>query len=230
MYYAIFDAWGNPRGYVDENGLPQYLPNAVPPGVISGGITNYANQPNSGAFTNSYGLNNTATALTDLASQHQTLLGTQQLIATGTGSDPSAQNPVNTIRKPWLDAPDGSVPFDYETVAALPAIGASAVVVSFTVPDGYDGVINAYSWNFTGGGFTEGSGDLQAQVLNNGAPVRNYDNILVEKGSTAIPRPIAPLRIYSGRTYSLIINHIANNLLTGNIVGSFVGYFYPALS
>ena len=42
------------------------------------------------------------------------------------------------------------------------------MVVTLVVPDGYDGVINAYSWNFTGGGFAQGGGDLQAQVLNNG--------------------------------------------------------------
>jgi hypothetical protein len=67
-----------------------------------------------------------------------------------------------------------------------------------------------------------------AQVLRDGSPVRNYENIVVEKGSVAIPRPIAPLRIFSGQTINLVVNHVSNILLNGNMVGSFVGYFYPS--
>ena len=52
----------------------------------------------------------------------------------------------------------------------------------------------------------------------------------MEKGTIAAPRIISPLRIYSGRTYQLVVNHLANGLLAGNVIASFVGYFYPNAS
>ena len=33
------------------------------------------------------------------------------------------------------------------------------------MPLGYDGVINAYSWNFLGASFVDGSGDIVVQIL-----------------------------------------------------------------
>jgi hypothetical protein len=96
-----------------------------------------------------------------------------------------------------------------------------------TVPDGMDGVINRLSWNFTGGGFVQGSGDIQAQLFRNGAAVRNFDNMLVEKGSIGTARPISPIRVYAGQIITLVVNHLANGLLNGNLVGSLVGYYYP---
>jgi hypothetical protein len=181
-------------------------------------------------ITDNYSLNNAANDLSELAILHNQLLTTGKLIITGTGGDTAPLPTYSTVRRPWLDAPEGAVPFDPQTAVALGAVGTIVTVVSLTVPDGYDGVINAYSWNFTGAGFVEGSGDLIAQVLRNTAAVRNYDNILVEKGTIAQPRPISPLRVYSGQIISLTVNHVANPLLVGNLVASFVGYFYPSAS
>lgn len=174
-------------------------------------------------------LSTTAQGLDNLASLHTTLLQGQGLIATGTAGDTVRQNPIMAIGRPWVEQPDNSDPFDFESAVALPAIGASGTVVTLTVPPGYDGVINAFSWNFLGGGFTQNSGDIQVQLLRNGAAIRNYDNILVEKGTIQVPRQISALRIYSNQTITMIVNHIANNTLNGNVVGSFVGYFYPSL-
>ena len=104
------------------------------------------------------------------------------------------------------------------------------------------GIVNSYSavpaaYSATAVGTPEvyitnvQNGSFSAQILNNGAAVRNYDNILVQKGTVEIPRPISPLRIYSGRTYQIVINHLANALLNGNLVNAgFVGYFYPSMS
>jgi hypothetical protein len=183
--------------------------------------------------TNALTVNQAATGLLELASLHATLLVGNSLIASGTGDDKDKQDPYYTVRRPWLDMPEGGVPFDPEEAVDLPNLvlpSGNTLVVSHTVPDGYDGVINAYSWNFLGGGFTEGSGDLVVQLLRDGVPIRNYDNITVEKGTIAEARAISPLRIYSKQTISLVINHVANPLLNGNVVGSLVGYDYPAMS
>src|ERR1035437_42487 len=192
--------------------------------------------PSGGDYTNPSSLNQNANALLELADLHNTVLGVGQAIATGTGggNNPNGQgakNPIPTYAKrPWLDMPDGAMSFDQQLAIGMPAVLGTAVIVSLVVPSGYDGVINAYSWNFTGGGFVQGSGDLQVQMLRNGAAIRNYDNILMEKGSISVPRPISPMRIYSGQVIQLVINHLVNGLLAGNVIGSFSGYFYPSMS
>lgn len=184
-----------------------------------------------GDVTDRASYNNVANELNELANLHNTLLVNNLLVSSGTGNDTAAQQPTYTVKRPWLDMPEGGVPFDpQESVTIDTTIPSQTVIVTLVVPDGYDGVINAYSWNFTGGGFVNGDGSLQAQILNNGAAVRNYDNILTEKGTPAIPRPISPLRIYSGRTYKLVVNHLGNPLLNGNGIGGFSGYFYPSMS
>ena len=210
----------------NELGVPMLVPASMYPGrdmIGQEGV--YSKNGQTDAST----LNDEANALEELSALHNTLLVGGQLISTGTAGDPNPQ-PISTIRKPWLDAPDNAVPFDAAAAVALPNVAATATIVQFTVPDGMDGVVNAYSWNFIGGGFVQGNGDIVVQMLRDGAAVRNYENILVEKGSVAIPRPIAPLRVYSGQVISLLINHVANALLVGNVVGSFVGYFYPSQS
>jgi hypothetical protein len=215
----------------DMYGRPIMVPTGAMSPTLAGGIVGVTlpqgTNPNS---TTQSSVNQTANALLQLSTLHNTLLVNGQLTSTGTGDAASAVLPASTIKKPWLDAQDGAISFDQETSVVLPGVGGSTTVVTLAVPQGYDGVINAYSWNYTGAGFVQGSGDLQAQILRNGTPVRNYDNILTEKGSIAIPRPIAPLRIYSLDVITLVINHIANGLLAGNIVGSFVGWFYPSAS
>ncbi len=189
-----------------------------------------ANSPFNVTATTLSTVNTNAAVLNELALLHANKIAALNLISTGTGSDAAKQDPTYTVKRPWLDAPDGAVPFDEANAAALGVVGVTTVVVSHTFPDGYDGVINAFSANFTGGGFVQGSGDLIFQLQRDGVPIRNYNNILVEKGTIGIPRVIAPLRGYSKQTISLVVIHAANGLLAGNVVGSLVGYDYPSES
>lgn len=214
----------------DDVGVPHAILVDYTPGEDVIGSTGGTTQGQIGQATNTVSLNQQANGLLELANLHNTLLTQNQLVCSGTGDNASAQMPTTTVKRPWLDSPEGSVPFDPQIAIALPVVGAVATVVTLVVPDGYDGVINAYSWNFTGGGFVQGSGDIQVQILRNGAAVRNYDNILVEKGTIASPRAISPLRVYSGQIMTLVVNHVANALLSGNIIGCFSGYFYPSMS
>lgn len=178
--------------------------------------------------TNLAFLNPEATGLLELAEMHNQLLARQNLIASGTGDDTKKQQPTYVVNRPWIEPPEGSVPFDPQTVIALGIVGTTVTVVTLVVPPGMDGTIQSYSWNFVGGGFNNGSGDLQAQLLRNGVPIRNYENILVEKGTVAQPRTISPLRVYSGQTITLTVKHVANIGLNGNLNASLVGYFYPS--
>lgn len=197
----------------------------------------YGNQivkpvPNTAKFyvnrTAAMTVNDEAAQLGELSALHNQFLVNGQLISQGTGSDTTSVNPVTTIKKPWIDPPDGARSFDEQQSVVLGIVGVTTTVVSLRVPEGYDGVINAISWNYTGGGFVEGSGDLIAKILRSGAAVQNYDSIKVQKGSIQIPRSISPLRIYSNQVIELTVTHAANGILNGNIVGCLQGYFYPS--
>lgn len=219
-YFVQYDVMGNPYTVIyDINGGNDVVGQ-------TGGVV----QGQNGTATNTTSLNQQANGLLELANLHNTLLTANQLVASGTGDDASRQLPTAVVARPWLESPEGSIPFDPQIVVVLPGVGTAATVVTLVVPEGNDGVINAYSWNFTGGGFVQGSGDIVVQILRNGAAVRNYDNILVEKGTIASPRTISPLRVYSGQTIQLVVTHANNALLNGNVVGCFSGYFYPSMS
>lgn len=130
-------------------------------------------------------------------------------------------------KRPWIDEPDGSVPFDQQNGIALGVIGTSLVVLDMIVPTGLDGVIKFIS-NNVAFPFNEFSGDLQWQILRNNAAIRNFDNILNQKGTIAQGRPVSPIRIYSGDRIQYIVNHLANVALNGQVICSLNGYFYPS--
>lgn len=111
-----------------------------------------------------------------------------------------------------------------------PPPAAEATVLTLTVPTGLDGVIKKYSNNLTGGGFVNGSGDIIWRIRRNGRAIRNFDNILFESGTVDFPRELAAgIRIYSNDIITFTVEHVANAALAGNVICSFVGYFYPAL-
>lgn len=180
--------------------------------------------------TNQDEINDSGMVLNELAAAHARFLVGYDLIGTGTGGGTSDSSgiPTLTIRRPWLDPPDGYVPYDEQSVQDLPAVGGSVVLTTITVPDGMDGVINAISWNFVGGSFSQGSGDIVVQIRRNTAPIRNFQNILVEKGSVDIPRTISPIRVYSKDVIDIFVTHAANVALNGSVVGCLQGYFYPS--
>lgn len=142
------------------------------------------------------------------------------------------QNPSENIvvKRPWIDEPSGSVSFDEQggvTLSALPDVGAQ-IVLTFIVPNGFDGVIKNLSNNVNFGGFVQFSGDLVWRLKQNGRPIKNYSNILAEKGSTQAPRIVSPIRIYSGDIITWEVEHVSNPLLAGQIICSLGGYTYPS--
>lgn len=180
--------------------------------------------------TDNDNVNDVGTMLNELAAMHARYLVGMDLIGTGTGGGTSDYSgvPSLVVRRPWLEPSDGYVPYDEQTVAALPAVAASVVLTSIIVPDGMDGVINRLSWNFVGGAFSQGSGDITVQIRRNTTPVRNFQNITVEKGTIDEPRTISPIRVYSKEVVDIYVTHTANVALNGNVVGCLQGYFYPS--
>jgi hypothetical protein len=165
--------------------------------------------------------NSTAQDLATSALQQYSVLSKGFLTQQTADPDPT----IN--RKPWIDEPEGSVPFDPQAGVALGAVGGSQVLITLVVPMGYDGVIKFLSHN-TVFPFNDFSGDLQWQLLVDGRAIRNFDNMLAQKGTIGIPRPISPIRIYSGQIITYVVNHLANVALNGNVVASLNGYLYPS--
>jgi len=166
--------------------------------------------------------NDTQDAMLALAALHQAnVKGIDALVMDSPGTN-------LVTKRPWIDEPSGSDPFDQQMGINLPVAAGDTVVGSLFCPVGYDGVIKSVSNNVNFGGFVQFSGDIVWRLLIDGRPVRNFENILSEKGSITQPRTISPIRIYSGQTAQWIVNHVANGLLSGQVICSLGGYFYPS--
>lgn len=149
------------------------------------------------------------------------------------------EQPTLTVRRPWLDPPEGYAPFDAQMGTVLPPLGTPSTVPllttatgatsvgSFMVEFGNDGVINALSCNFTGANFTDFSGDIVWILFADTRPIRNFQNILAQKGTVQVQRKVSPIRIYSGQLISWVVIHVNNAALNGPVICSLTGYTYP---
>jgi len=146
----------------------------------------------------------------------------------GQGLNPGTYAPSEP---PWVYPPPGSQSFMIPGVIPTPAAdGLDHVIFQATVPDGYYGVINGLSHNYTGPGFVQGSGDLTFRILRNNQAVRNYSNILVEFGTPQQRLPIDGIYLISGETFKYVVSVSTTAIIpvAGTfIIAFFKGYFYP---
>jgi hypothetical protein len=198
----------------------------LPPGVLP----NLVVVPKGYAPLNADGL-----ALANLAAWHMQRIGNTGMLAAppeGVSLQPlgTMPNPASTQRRVWLDEPPGSVPFDEQNTASIPlAGGVDKAVVTMVVPQGYDGVIKWISNNVDHSVPPFNAGDIVWKIMINGRPVRNFGNILQEKGSIAQGREISPIRIFSGDVVTYTVAQSAANTVTGgDTVCSLSGYYYPS--
>ena len=108
--------------------------------------------------------------------------------------------------------------------------GLDNTVFSFRVPDGYVGVIDALSHNYTGGGLVQGSGDLTWRITIDGRAVKNYDAITVEFGSPQQRLQISGIAVEPSQTVAYVVNHaVASGLAAaGTRILCFMGgAFWP---
>lgn len=125
---------------------------------------------------------------------------------------------------------------DILAYTTIPAIGATATILTFHVPIGRNGVINKVANNFVGGGWVAGSGDIVWRILVDGAAppgASNYQLIIDSLGSPANPVAIAGFRIFENQTLTVVVfNNPAGinggvpfaNQLTG---ARLLGYLFP---
>ena len=141
-----------------------------------------------------------------------------------------SSNPFTTVSQLpvhlWMP-PDG-IPFFPTGYVATPAVGSSSVVVTLTVPEGFHGVIKKVGNVYVGLGFTEGSGSLVWQILQNGAVVRNADNIVSSLGTVTQPGELSgSIFIYEQQVITLQVSNVS--LIAGGtqIGGRLDGWYFP---
>jgi hypothetical protein len=119
------------------------------------------------------------------------------------------------------------------SIALPPFDGLDTVVLSFRMPVGWDGVINALVCAYTGTGFVEGSGDITWRLRLNDWWVRDYNAITVSLGDPANPYHLhgGGLHIRSDQRVAMYVNvlpaAIARLDPKSTIVCSLAGWKYP---
>jgi hypothetical protein len=138
---------------------------------------------------------------------------------------------AHPVQRPiWIDPPSQWENIDQLNYVALPAIGATAIIITFQVPAGRNGVIQKVGNNFVGGGWVEGSGDVVWRILVDGTPppgATSYDNILGSLGSPANPVEIPGFRIFENQVITLVAFNNAVVVAGQKVGGRLVGYLYP---
>jgi len=193
--------------------------------------------PNLVAIPKGYApLNSDGMQLANLAAWHLQRIHNSGFLAASpepASSQPigSLPNPAATQRRVWLDEPPGSVPFDEQGTIPIPLPtlqGVDTPVVTMVVPQGYDGVIKWISNNVNSQNPPFVSGEMIWKILVNKRPVRNFGNILQEKGTVYQGREISPIRVFSGDVVTYTAQQVIGSALTGETTCSLTGYYYPS--
>jgi hypothetical protein len=137
---------------------------------------------------------------------------------------------------PWIYQPVNWENVDQINYALVPPIGSTAVIISYVVPPGRNGIINKVACNFVGGGWVEGSGDIVWRILVDGTPppgATSYDSILASLGGPSQPTGIAGFRFFENQVLQFVAfnNPSGANggvVVAGQRVGArFTGWNYP---
>ena len=128
--------------------------------------------------------------------------------------------------------PPEGVEFRPHAYVTIPNQGASAVVVSFTVPRGYNGILNRLANVFVGGGFQEGQGLISWELFldaNTAVPAPNFQSIVASLGSVNNPTTLNGVRIKENQLVELVVKNANPGVIpAGQLIGGLLGgYFYP---
>ena len=133
--------------------------------------------------------------------------------------------------EPWMRATGEAQPLYENAVIPLPALGGGdALVLAFTVPPGYDGVITGITHFYTGQNFDEASGDLTWRLQVNRHWVKSMGAMITTMGSVQQPSPLLPggIRVLSRDIVQYWVNvSLGAKVVGGNIFCAVAGRIYP---
>jgi hypothetical protein len=123
---------------------------------------------------------------------------------------------------------------EFQQMNALPfssfAPGVDETILSFRVPEGYDGVLNRFVCGYSGSGFVDFSGSIVWRVKIGVRYARNLGNVTNTYGSfdTSFLVPGSHITLVSGQSVTLLANIPVGSPVSGGFVQAGVfGYFYP---
>lgn len=134
---------------------------------------------------------------------------------------------------PWIVMPPQGIRLQQTSAIALPGVeNVDTPVVTFTMPEGYDGVITLHFQFYTGTGFVEFSGDLNWRISLNRWFVKDYGNMESSLGNLQTPIPLnrGGIRLKSNQkvVYSVNLGTGALGRLTGGkVICGLFGWRYP---
>jgi hypothetical protein len=145
---------------------------------------------------------------------------------------PVGSRPEDGNLYPWLIPTSDFADFEKYGSVALPAVGAGATIVTFQVPQGYNGRITALGMDFAANGgaaFTQDVVPFQLSfgMFLNGQPAfRDFSNFNYLFGSVSAPQAIAGIMIKEGQQIALRVINNSIVVTTQFVAAHFQGYFY----
>lgn len=137
----------------------------------------------------------------------------------------------NSSLEPYNNPPEGNAPLnEVDSVAGAGTAGTTPIVLSFIVPDGWDGLLKWIKPQYTGNNFINNSGMLIWALRVNGLYIKGYQNIRSQFTGTDNGTVISPgIIIKSGQLIEIICTVDPTFVPDGGseIIAGLSGYYYP---
>jgi len=137
----------------------------------------------------------------------------------------------NLAQEPFNTPPEGNVPMnELGSVAGQGTAASTPILLSFTVPDGWDGLIRWLIIQYTGTNFVNNSGNLIWALRVNGLYIKGYHNLRSQFSGTSNGLEIDPgIQIKSGNLVEIIVTVDPAFVPEGGseLIAGVSGYLYP---
>lgn len=139
----------------------------------------------------------------------------------------------NIPNQPWNSPPEGRQPFNQVGTLAVADTTTDTLetVLSFRVPEGWDGIANRIILDYTGNNFDQGSGQIVFSVKIDGVYQFGWENILTTMGSLGNGEKVEGGGFAMGSGQLVEIEVFYPNTFapqaTASFIGALAGYFYP---
>lgn len=137
-------------------------------------------------------------------------------------------------KTPWLLPTSDFLNLDKYGAVLLPAIGASATILTFTVAQGRNCRVNQLGIDFTANGgaaFVQNFLPFQLQfsiVTDNPLqPLPDYGSFNYLPGAVSLPVPIAGLMLKEGQVVNVLVKNLTLAVTAQTLGARLLGYLYP---
>lgn len=137
----------------------------------------------------------------------------------------------NLAQEPFNTPPEGNQPMnELGSVLGQGTANTTPILLSFTIPDGWDGLIKWIILQYTGTNFINNSGSLTWALRVNGLYIKGYHNIKSQFSGTSNGLEINPGIVVKSGNLVEIICSVSNVFVPeggSELIGGVSGYIYP---